>query len=137
MFKLYIQLGQQDNLESKMNQDADQNSVTDSHSSSSDVIDSNDAKNATKTDILKINSEGASQQTINNEHIAKNHSIGDIKCTQEKHHQKNQRIQEKKCQNKTSDTKIPAFKGKLIGKMMHLQVNNLNALSVCLIHKCF
>ena len=62
-----------------MNQDADQNSVSDSHSSSSDVIDSNDAKNATKTDILKINSEGASQQTINNEHIAKNHSIGDIK----------------------------------------------------------
>ena len=117
-----LELGQQDNLESKMNQDADLDSMTDSHSSSSTMIDSNDAKNATKTDILKINSEGASQQTINTEHIAdinehiaaNNNSIGHTECTQKNYEKKNQKVREKNNPNKKSEIKTPAFKGNLL-----------------------
>ena len=81
------------------------------HSVLSSVIDSNPAKTETKTDILKINSETVSQQTINNARCAKSYSLDtnnyskDLKATTS-----NESTPRPSVRNTTSSNKKPAVK---------------------------
>lgn len=81
------------------------------HSVLSSVIDSNPAKTETKTDILKINSEAVSQQTINNAYCAKSYSLDtnnyskDLTATTS-----NESTPKPSVRNSTSSNKKPAVK---------------------------